>query len=129
MPPSYATRPVRDIELTLKRSTDSKRAAVPLDVTSTLEPSGEIASPQGPASPGPSVTVVTVPAGVSFQPVGVIARADCATARAASTAMARPERPRVKCFETIDPLLWLLPARESSGAARLHGQRPGWRPV
>src|SRR5262245_35352426 len=89
----------------LKRSTDSNRAAVPLDVTSTLEPSGEIAAPHGPASPGPAVTVVVVPAGVSLQPVGVIAPADCASARAARPAATRPEKPRVKSFETMNPLL------------------------
>src|SRR5262245_17608108 len=89
----------------LKRSTDSNRAAVPLEVTSTLLPSGEIAAPQGPASPGPVVTVVCVPAGVSVHPVGVIAAAGGASARAVAPATTAAKRPRVKDVETIDSLL------------------------
>src|SRR5262249_10007619 len=73
--PSYGTRPVRASEPTEKRSTDSNCAAVPLELTRTLSPSGERVRPQGPARPGPTRTDVCSPAGVSCQPAGDVGAA------------------------------------------------------
>src|SRR5437773_1684673 len=55
-----------------KVSPVSSWTACPLDVTRAWLPSGEMATAQGPPRPGPSVTVTTLPAGVSAQPDGVV---------------------------------------------------------